>query len=645
MVRALLPCRKTGASIEMTNSVAAATADPVLELARDGRLAAEYPRVRDLLTGLPEQELRRAGWPLARLDPDEVRRSHPDVPTVTIAITGHGTLSPLVPALTVELARHGLLLRPVVGQFDGYVFELSDPHSPLHLARPDLLLCVLDPAVVFGELPVPWTPDDVARAADARLAVIDGLVRQVLAAGRGTLVLNTMPLLGRDARQLVDARSRAQLGVIWREVNARLLRLGVDNPSVTVLDLDPILAEGVPAVDPRLSVYAGAHLSPDLLAGYAREVGHLARQLRGQTKKCLVLDLDETMWGGILGEDGPEGIVIGDGYRGAAFLAFQRTVKQLGSQGVLLAVVSKNDPELVDRVLREHPRMLLRSDDFVKVVADWRPKHESLRELAETLNLATDSFVFVDDSPYERGLIRRELPGVAVVEVDDEPAGHVGRLLRDGWFDVPELTGEDRSRPQRYQTEVARKGFLDHFDSLDDYLRALRIRVRLHRAGEPDVSRISQLTLRTNQFNLTGQRLPPAAARALVADPDALVLTVFADDRFGDNGMVGAILARRAGGVLRIENFLLSCRVFARGIEGACLAWLLRHARETGAEAVLAHYRPTPRNHRVADFYPRHGFVPEVSTMDGDAVAFRHELTDIGRPPAHVQLVGAGERP
>lgn len=621
------------------------SADPLLELARDGRLAAEYPGVRDLLAGLPEQEQQRAGWPLARLNAEEVLRSHPGVPAVTIGIAGHGTLSALVPALTVQLARHGILLRPVLGDFDGYVFELSDPQSPLYAARPDLLLCVLDPAVVFDELPVPWTPDDVARAADARLTVIEGLVRRFLEVGRGTLVLNTMPLLRRDVGQLIDARSRARLGVIWREVNARLLRLSLDNPSVTVIDLDPILAEGVPASDPRLSVYAKAHLSPELLSRYAREVGHLARQLRGQTKKCLVLDLDDTVWGGVLGEDGPEGIEVGDSHQGAAFLAFQRAVKQLGAQGVLVAAVSKNDPEPVEKVLREHPRMALRAEDFVQVLANWRPKHENLRALAETLGLATDSFVFVDDSPYERGLIRQELPGVAVVDLDDEPAAHLSRLLRDGWFDVPELTGEDRSRPERYRVEVARKGFLDHFDSLEQYLGALRIRVRVRRAGPADVARISQLTLRTNQFNLTGQRLQVAAARLLIAEPDALVFTVAAEDRFGDNGLVGAILTRRAGGLLRIENFLLSCRVFARGIEGACLAWLLRYARDTGAEAVLADYRPTARNHRVADFYPRHGFVPAESRTDGGAITFRHELTDIVAPPAHVRLVVSGVHP
>jgi FkbH-like protein len=534
-----------------------------------------------------------------------------------------------------------LALRPVPGDFDGYAFELSDPSSEIYAARPDLVLCVLDPAMVFDGLPTPWRPQDVERAAAARLQVIEGLAARFQSVGRGTLVLNTMPLLRRYTGQLVDSRSRARLGVIWREANARLLRLAGDNPAVAVVDLEPILAEGVPASDARLSLYARAHLSADLLAGYAREVGHLARQLSGRTKKCLVLDLDDTLWGGAVGEDGVEGIEVGGSYRGEALLALQRVVKQIGSQGVLLAAVSKNDPEPVARALREHPRMALRADDFVQVIADWRPKPESLRGLAETLGLGVDSFVFVDDSPYERGLVRQSLPGVAVIDLDREPASHLGRLLHDGWFDVLDLTAEDWARPARYREEVARQGFLDSFDSIKDYLHALDVRVRLSRVAEVEVARVSQLTLRTNQFNLTVQRLQPQDVRELTKDPGGLALAVHARDRFGDIGLVGAVLARHDGAVLRIENFLLSCRAFARGIEETCLVWVLRHARDTGARAVVADYRRSARNQRVAGFYPRHGFV-QIDD-DGARVTFRHGLTGIGAPPAHVGLVESFE--
>jgi FkbH-like protein len=346
--------------------------------------------------------------------------------------------------------------------------------------------------------------------------------------------------------------------------------------------------------------------------------------------------LDGTLWGGVLGEDGPDGIEVADGRRGAAFQDFQRLVKQIGSQGVLLAAVSKNDPEPVRAVLRDHPGLAVREDDFVRVVANWRPKHDNLAELAAALNLGVDSFVFADDSPHSYGLVRHGLPGVAVVRLDGEPARHAEALLADGWFAVPELTADDRDRGARYKQELVRKDFLDAFDSIDDYLRELRVRVRLSAAREADAARLSQLTLRTNQFNMTTERLQPADVARLVEAPWAMPLAVRAEDRFGDNGLVGAVFLRREGAAVHIDNFLLSCRVFSRGIEGACLLWVLRHARATGAGEVLAVYRPSARNGKVKDFYLRNGFTP--ARGEGGTSVFRHDLTEIAAPPEHVRL-------
>ena len=447
---------------------------------------------------------------------------------------------------------------------------------------------------------------------------------------------NTVPLPHTWATPLVDQRSRARLGVLWREANARLLRLAETHASVVVLDLDPILAEGVPAVDPRLDVYAKAHLSPQLLTRYAREVGHLAANLAGRGRKCLALDLDGTLWGGVLGEDGADGIEAAGGRRGEAFGAVQRVVRQLGSQGVLLAAVSKNDVEQVRAVLREHPDLLVREDGFVRVSANWRPKHENLAELAADLNLAPEALVFADDSAYECGSVRSELPAVAVVHLDGDPALHVSNLLRDGWFDVQELTTEDGERVSRYRDELARKDFLQTFDSLEQYLRELRVVVRLGRARERELARVSQLTLRTNQFNLSAQRLRPAEVAALAADPDGLVLAVHAEDRFGENGLVGAVLAHREADLLHIDNFLLSCRVFSRGIEQACLSTVLRHARDRGVSAVTADYRHTSRNAVVREFYPGYGFV--LVRDDGATRTFRHDLGEIVPAPEHVRL-------
>jgi FkbH-like protein len=607
-----------------------------------GEVAARYPLVAGLVAPLSGMQLARAGQLLSRIDPGKVLSEHPTTPVVSVAITAHGTVAPLLPTLTAEMARHGLLLRPFTTDFDSYIFQLSDPGSALYGSAADLTLCVLDAHAVFDEVPVTWSPADVAEAFAAKLALTERLVRTFETSGRGTLVLNTLPLPRTFAAQLVDYRSRAVLGAVWREANASLLRLAEQHPAVVVVDLDLLVAEGIAVEEPRLDVYAKAHLSADLLARYAREIGHLARHVAGRTKKALVLDLDGTVWGGVLGEDGVDGIEVAESYRGEAFRAFQRVAKQLGSQGVLLAVVSKNHQDLVRRALRERQDMTLAEGDFVRVTANWRPKHDNLRELAETLNIGVDSLVFVDDSPQECGLVRAMLPDVAVIHVGGEPALHREALLRDGWFDTRELTAEDRTRVGKYRVEVERKDFLDSFESIHDYLRELKVTVRLADAEERDIPRVSQMTLRTNQFNLTTRRLQQPDVRGLLADPATRVLAIHAADRFGDNGTVGTIFLRREDAVVHIDNFLLSCRVFSRGIEQGALAAVLDHARATGAHEVRGVYRATAKNGVVKDFYPRHGFVPAGDGEAGDGVlTFRHDLRTTLERPAHLALEDA----
>nr|WP_250640919.1 HAD-IIIC family phosphatase [Frankia sp. AiPa1] len=614
------------------------TFSDLLELHRSGRLAEHYPAVPGLLYGRSGEDLIRAGRLLARVDPDEILARHPGTTALTVSVVGHGTLAGLVAPLTAELARHGLLARLHLGDFDSYVTDLADHASDLYARRPDLVLCVLNPDLIWSEVPVPWQPDDVERVWAEKLELLEGLVRCFEEASHGVLVMNTAPLSRAHTAQLIDHASRARLGALWREANARLLRLADRHPDLVVVDTDPLLADGVPARDARMSVYAKAYLSAELLAAYAREIGHLARAFTGRARKTLVLDLDGTLWGGVLGDDGKDGIEIGETYRGEAFRSFQRVIRQLGSQGVLLSAVSKNDAETVSEILVNHTDMVLRESDFVRVVANWRPKHDNLRELAADLNLGIDSFVFADDSPYERGLVRRELPEVAVVALDDEPARHVAALLADGWFDLRVLTEEDHERPARYRAEADRHTFLHSFDSLNGYLRELGVRVLLATATDSQINRISQITLRTNQFNLTGGRLQPTAVAALTRDPEALVLGIRCSDRFGDNGLAGAVLAHCEDDLVYIDNFLLSCRVFARGIEQACLSAVLHHARGTGATGVIGRYRETAKNGKVRDFYPQSGFVAIEAPTTAETV-FHHDLTEIPPAPDHVELV------
>jgi FkbH-like protein len=627
----------------MTGSSTGAEAlERVRALQAGGRLAVEYPGLPRLLAplGAGDPALAKAGRLLARLDPDQVLAHRPDLPVVGVAVTGSSTLGALAPSLHAEFARHGLLPRLTLGDYDAWQVDLRDPAGALHAPDTALALVVLDASVVFDRLPPVWTAAEAAEAAEATGTEIEALVRGFLSRSRATLVLNTLPLTRPHTHQLVDLRSRAALGAAWHGLNSRLLRLGAELERVVVLDLDVLLAQGGPLCDPRLAAYAGEELGEELLARYAREVGHLARALTGRTKKVLVLDLDNTLWDGVLGEDGAEGIAARTTLRGEAFGRVQRLAGQLGSQGVLLAVCSKNDREPVLEVLRGHPDMRLRETDFVAVQADWGPKNKGLEEIAERLGLGVDSFVFADDSAFETGLVAAALPQVAVVPLGAEPALAPERLLADGWFDTLELTEADRERTARYRVEAARSDLRESATSVEEYLRHLGVRVSVERAHLGDVGRLAQLTQRTNQFNLTTERLTAPEVRSMAEDPGRLVLTVRSADRFGDDGVVGALFARRERDGLRVENLLLSCRVLGRGIERAVVASVLDHAKVEGLTQVTAAYRPTPRNHRVREFWPSVGFTALDPLPDdpAQALTFRHPLDRPLDLPEHVRL-------
>ncbi|MFD5437762.1 HAD-IIIC family phosphatase [Kitasatospora sp. NPDC127067] len=625
--------------------------DRLRALHGEGRLAEEYPQVPGLLAelaagapaGTPGRDLARAGQLLARLDPAEVLARHEGLEAVGVAVTGHSTLGALTAPLTAELARHGFVAKATTADYGSWLRDLQDTGSELYAAGVDLALCVLDAQLVFDELPHPWRAEDLEDAVAAKLRLLTALAARYVGHGSGTLVLNTVPLLPVHTRQLVDARSRARIGIAWREFNAGLLRIALEHERVRVVDLDPLVAAGGPVNEPRLAAYAKAQLGEELLAAYAREVGHLVRGLRGRARKVLVVDLDNTLWDGILGDDGPEGIAAATTYRGEAFGRFQRVVAQIGAQGVLLAVSSKNDQEAVLGVLRDHPDMVLREGDFVRVNANWEPKDGNLLDIARRLNLGVDSFVFVDDSPFECGLVASSLPQVAVVRLDEEPALHVERLLADGWFDVAALTAEDRVRADQYRSEAARQDLLDDAGSMEDYLARLDVRVSLSPVREHEVARASQITLRTNQFNLTTERLQAADVRARMDAAEHLVLAVRATDRFGDNGLVGLVLVRTAQDGWHIDNALLSCRVFARGIEQAALAAVLERARRAGAPAVHARFRPTAKNGKVRGLYPSLGFVPTGEDAAGE-VSFRHDLGVLPEVPGHVALTADFDR-
>lgn len=596
----------------LLNRMAAAD-NGIIELAKAGRLLQRTGAERILA------EAAATSSPIGQPEP------------VGITVTGTGTLNDLAPALTAEFARHGLLADLTMTDFASYRQSLLEPPVPAQLT-----LCVLDSSAVTDRLPSPWRIEDIEAALAAVATELTELVAGYLRQASGVLVLNTLPLAPEISRQLIDRRSRTRLEIAWRALDTAILQLALEHDRVVTLDLNPLVAAGGAVADPRMSLYAKMNLGPELLGRYAREVTQVARAMRGRTKKMLVLDLDGTLWDGILAEDGAVGIAPAGTLRGEAFQRFQRTVLQLGAQGVLLAVSSKNDGDEVLSVLADHPDMTLRPADFTVIEASWEPKPTSLERIADSTGLDPSSFVFIDDSAAECGSVAALLPQVAVIRLDDEPALHVQRLLADGWFDVGELTSDDLERAAHYRRQPARSQLRSTAASMADYLRELGVTVRLAPVREHEITRVAQLTQRTNQFNLTTERLQPADVEERLADSCSLVLGIHSADRFGSDGLVGAVFARRCGDELVVDNLILSCRVFERGIEQATMSCLLSYSKQLEVTAVRGRYRPSAKNGRVAGLYPSLGFMP--CGDDGKTWFFLHDLAVITSPPQHIDV-------
>ena len=376
-------------------------------------------------------------------------------------------------------------------------------------------------------------------------------------------------------------------------------------------------------------------------AGALQLSRHLFAGIRATTtgpKKVLVLDLDNTLWGGVVGETGPLGVALGDSPDGEAYRAFQKYVKGLASRGVVLAVASKNNPADAREPFEQNPDMLLKLDDFAAFEACWEPKGVTIARIAQTLELGLDSFVFFDDNPAEREQVRQALPEVTVADVPEDPADYVSALAGGLWFEAANLTKEDAERSAQYAVERKRRELKVEHGSLDDYLRSLEMIGSARGIDEADMMRVVQLLAKTNQFNLTTRRHTREDVVAMLAKPDAIGMTLRLRDRFGDYGLVGAVLAvpepNAAEKTLRIDTWLMSCRVIGRTFEQFTAASILEAAAVRGYKRIAGEYLATKKNALVKDLYDRLGFV-RVSEEPG-RVLYAFSLDAPNRPQTFV---------
>lgn len=520
------------------------------------------------------------------------------------------TVEPLADFTTVEAANASLGLQTYCAPYGQAVREMLDSASGLYAFNPDITFLIVEAESLAN---------DPLKAANDLIS----FVRTFTESTAGTLVVCTFMVEPQWPLHLLPSDLETTLSA----ANAKLKEAFADDTQVQVCDLDALAAYygRVNALSPEMTAMARIPFSEGFLSLLAQKIVSHLKVKAGLIRKCLVLDCDNTLWGGIIGEDGIDGIALGPDWPGREFVDFQNAVLELYRQGVILAINSKNNEPEVLRVLRDHPHCLLREEHFAAVCVNWLPKPENMKAIARQLNIGLDTLVFADDSPVERELMRQTLPQVAVIDLPQNPALFARALRQTGLFVTASLTEEDKQRGRMYAARRQRTELEKTAPSLTDFLASLEMVCTIRPAQPQDVKRIAQMTQRTNQFNLTTRRYSEDDIRRLLDNPDMSIFVLGLRDKFGDNGTVGLAIVEQQAEQWRMDTFLMSCRVIGRQAEEALLDYICRRAIEVGAVQINAEFIPTAKNAPAADFWDR----MQLSRVgqSGDAILYRLDLS------------------
>jgi FkbH-like protein len=566
-----------------------------------------------------------------------------------VALLSSCTIDLLQKPFAAALQVHDLHPSFWVGGFGQFRQDVLNLDSALYTYDPAVIVLYLDGGDLFQEL----LEDPFAFSADARREFALRCAGDVAAMAatlaerlpQATVLLNTVAIDSLNILVGLEYNSEYGLQDALNVYNAELCTLSGRLKTVVIVDVASLAANiGFENWrDSRMWYLARSRWSRQALHSLAGRYAAAISGRLGRNRKCVVLDLDNTLWGGVVGEDGLEGVRLGEDGIGRAYVEFQLELLNLYHKGVLLAICSKNNPEDALAVIRRHPAMRLREKHFAAMRINWEDKGTNLRALAEELNIALDSFMFLDDNPVERAWIRQCAPEVLVPDWPADPAEYRTALLElsSRHFCTLAITAEDRQRGEVYQAQAERQKLAASASSLEDFYRTLQMRARIGVADVFSIPRIAQLSQKTNQFNLTTKRYTEAEIAAISHDSDCAIWWLDLSDRFGPSGIVGVLILRRQSpDTWVIETFLLSCRVMSRTAENAFLAVV---ARELGAAKLIGEFRPTAKNLPVRGLYARLGFHPLRQGPDGEFWELDLANTSL-KPPDwfEIELVRSG---
>lgn len=559
------------------------------------------------LARLVDAEPDFAAWTAAAglLDTLDATAATQAVRTARVGIVGSATTNQLTGLLRLAALRYGVWLEVLETGYDQYRQQILDPDSELFAFEPDIVLL----AVHDGAVQLPDRTDDAAAAVESEIARWSGLWRRIADRCGADVVQHLFAVRPDTVHSHLAPGTRRARSSMLADLNRGLAeRAGA---GVSLVDCDALAAGYGKArwFDDRYWHISKQPYSLGALPIVARHTAAVLAARLGLMRRVMVLDLDNTLWGGVIGDDGLAGIVLGPGsMAGEAHAAFQRWCVDMARRGIVLAVCSKNDEETALQPFRQHPDMVLAEDDIAVFVANWEPKADNLRRIASRLGLGLDSLVFVDDNPAERDSVRAALPMVEVVDLPADPARYIDAVAGSLLFESAQLTDEDLIRARAYRARATAEAMREESVSIEDFHRDLEMTAAVAPIDEVSLPRVVQLIGKTNQFNLTTRRHGEEAVRRFMTDADSVSLAVRLQDRLADHGLVAAVIATTIDDALDIDTWVMSCRVIGRTLERTMLAHLIEEARRRGLNALRGTYIPTARNGLVSGLYEDLGF-------------------------------------
>jgi FkbH-like protein len=547
------------------------------------------------------------------------------------------TVEPGIPLLRAEAFVRGIDLTTKVGDFNAFAQEILDSRSTLYSFDPQVVILAVRTPDVAPDLWTQYTdlPPDVIASIVQRVG--DSFAQWIRAfreRSSAALIVHSLEALARPSAGVLDAQEpTGQSGAIHK-INLQLRQIAGEHRNVYILDYDGLMARHgrLRWQDERKWLIARMPIAADHLIYLSREWMRFLVPLSGKTAKILVADLDNTLWGGIIGEDGMNGIKLGPEYPGAAYQQLQRAMLDLARRGILLAVCSKNNPDDAMEALKNHPGMLLRPKDFAAVRINWTDKAQNLREIASELNLGIDSLAFIDDNPFEREQLRKLVPEVIVIDLPEDPLGYAAVVRDCPVFERLALSSEDQQRTAMYAEQRERAHAEQTFQNKEDFFRYLRQEAEVAPVNAATLARVAQLTQKTNQFNLTTRRYTEQQVAEMASRPGWQVLSLTVRDRFGDHGLVGVAITKEEGDSCEIDTFLLSCRVIGRSVETALLSHLAQLAASRNCGQLVGRFIPTRKNAPAREFYAQHGFQKVEDNHEGSVWRWSLQQNTIAIP-------------